>query len=275
LAGAVLITDYKEVFHHTHLQVRRWQSESHVCSTVAVLCLHGIESHGGWFEEFAKITTAKGVDCIYYDRIGNGLNLKADVQTLDSMLCDLKSIFECLQKQYAHVVILGMSWGGLLAASAIQRNIIAPRFSILMVPGIFSLKSLPLSDFIRTLRNLIFSLKNEVPIPIGSEDFSLKADVRTIIERDSLRRKSAPARLLFDTLKLRSLVRRSRLPKDSVEVWLAESDRIIDNDSLIKYLKRHGIPFELFENHGHALIFECPDKLSDLLLQRVKLLGIL
>ncbi|HYV34666.1 MAG TPA: alpha/beta hydrolase, partial [Gemmataceae bacterium] len=42
-----------------------------------IVCLHGIQSHGGWYEYSSKKLCAAGFRVYYLDRRGSGLNEKA------------------------------------------------------------------------------------------------------------------------------------------------------------------------------------------------------
>ena len=77
MVTAVVLTNSSEDTDLAHLNIRRWQVNRTIRSRAVVLCLHGIESHGGWFETFAKDLVEAGVDCLTYDRLGNGLNFKS------------------------------------------------------------------------------------------------------------------------------------------------------------------------------------------------------
>ena len=275
LKDAAVLTIFGGESELTHLQMKLWQGDKSIHSATVILCLHGIESHSGWFETFASETSAAGVDCLSYDRVGNGSNLNTHLQSVPSMLADLKSVTEGLRRQYQHIIVLGMSWGGLLAAYALQQGSMSSRYSILLVPGLFSLKSLPLKHLLQMAPKLIFSSRRDIPIPIEINDFSAVQKVRNMIREDALRRKGAPAHLLYETQKMRTRVRATKLPKEIVEVWLAEQDEIIDNNKLQIYLENQGVHFHIFKGHGHALIFECPEKLSRMMIERVRSLGLL
>jgi acylglycerol lipase len=273
--NADVLTGVSDDKRLAHLRINRIQSDMSVRSSSVVLCLHGIESHSGWFTQYAAATSTGGVDCVTYDRPGNGLSLNNVVQPLDEILSDLKSLITVLEGQYQHIFLLGMSWGGLLAAYAMQQGLITPRYAVLLVPGIYTRRPLPFTDFLSLIRNLLFFSEDEISIPIETDDFSTHEQIRNSINIDERRRKTAPARLLLATQKMRMSVRKAKMTKDSVEVWLAEHDRIVDNQRLIQNLERYGTPFQMFKGHGHALIFECPDKLSQMTIARIRSAGAL
>ncbi len=275
MVTAVVLANCSEDSDLAHLNIRRWQVDRSMRSRAVVLCLHGIESHGGWFETFATDLVAAGVDCLTYDRLGNGLNLTSSVSTLNQMMSDLKQLMSILQNQYEQVVVFGMSWGGLFAAHAVAQGVIEPRYSILMVPGIYSHRNLSFTQLLKVLKCMVFGSDTEIPIPIDIEDFSKQDAVRTIIKNDPMRRSRVPASLLLATQKMRIKVRGAKLPSDRTEVWLAEFDEIIDNASLLRFSEALGLTVRVFKEHGHALIFECPEKLSKMLVERMRSLGLL
>src|SRR5579872_3081095 len=110
----------------------------------SILALHGIQSHSGWFTYSSRRLCEAGFEVSFLDRRGSGMNEPArghaasDGQLVDDVVQMLTSIRE----QSAGiapgkpVILLGVSWGGKLAAvTAAQRPDLVDRLALLY-PGL-------------------------------------------------------------------------------------------------------------------------------------------
>src|SRR5262245_10006042 len=84
-----------------------------------VVGIHGIQSHGGWYETGCRCLRDAGLDVYFLDRRGSGLNSQArgDTPSFRRLLDDLG---EFLQTQRgpgrAPLFVSAISWGGKLGA---------------------------------------------------------------------------------------------------------------------------------------------------------------
>lgn len=253
--------------------VRRWQFTADQRSKDVVLCLHGIESHSGWFEMFAKSLAAKQIDCVAYDRPGNGFSVARAEQSesIGAIENDLIKIFSRLRQQYKKVFVLGMSWGGLLAAYSLVRRSIDPDLLVLLVPGIFSKTSLPINALLKAAVGTLRRRPVEVTLSLMPQHFSDDPAVLAFISSDSLRRTKASVPLLRSTLTMQKFLQRADFGAGKPEFWLSETDRIIDRPATEIYAKKRGLLVEVFSGHGHCLILECPERLAALMAEKVGL----
>src|SRR5262245_45564310 len=119
---------------------RMWNA-NRTHADLAFVYLHGIQSHGGWFEWSASLLAAGGRAVLLPDRRGSGLNREArgDVPSLKRWNDDVDEVVEWTARELgvARVAVVGVSWGGKLAVSLALR---APRRVarlLLVTPGVF------------------------------------------------------------------------------------------------------------------------------------------
>src|SRR5262249_34494128 len=87
-----------------------------------VVCVHGIQSHGGWYEGSCTRLAQAGFAVYFLDRRGSGLNpqQRGDAPSFRRLLDDLAEVLPPLRGSRP-VFLAGISWGGKLAA-ALQRR---------------------------------------------------------------------------------------------------------------------------------------------------------
>lgn len=251
--------------------VRRWQFRADCRSDAVVLCLHGIESHSGWFENFAVALAGKRIDCVAFDRPGNGSPAPQSDhnESIGAVETDLIKFYSRMRQQYKRVFIVGMSWGGLLAAYSLARRSINPDLLVLLVPGIFSNAALPAADILMAVVGTLRGKTVEVALPLRPQDFSDDAAIVAYIKNDRLRRTKASVQLLRATLTMQKFLQRADFGAGKPEFWLSETDRIIDRFATESYARSRGLLTHVFSNQGHCLILECPDRLATLMAERV------
>ena len=87
----------------------------------AVLYLHGIQSHCGWYEESARRLQQAGFAVLQPDRRGSGRNqtdrghAESHQQLIDDGLACGRRLLELTGQKQFHLI--GISWGGKLARS--------------------------------------------------------------------------------------------------------------------------------------------------------------
>ncbi|MFQ6049287.1 MAG: alpha/beta hydrolase, partial [Phycisphaerae bacterium] len=120
-----------------------------------VLYLHGIESHGGWFESSAARLAEAGFAVLLPDRRGSGQNhlerghARSAGQLLQDVKLQARLLLDRTGFQRAH--LLGVSWGGKLAAAAMVRWPALFGSLTLVTPGLFARVHLPGRDRLRVI----------------------------------------------------------------------------------------------------------------------------
>src|SRR5687767_1199461 len=140
----------------------------------AILYLHGIQSHGLWFESSAKRLVEAGWAVLLPDRRGSGRNLidRGHTPSPRRWLLDVAECFDELETRTRlkrfHVV--GVSWGGKLALAA-QRHL-PQRVSglSLIAPGLFPRVDLPLAQKIRVGFSVLAAPRSAFTIPLNDPE---------------------------------------------------------------------------------------------------------
>ena len=90
---------------------------------VALVYLHGIESHAAWFDEPAELLCMRGYDVYCLDRRGSGVNREnrghesGHTDSYETLLADIHTFIKPLRSRYRGLYLVGLSWGGKLAMS--------------------------------------------------------------------------------------------------------------------------------------------------------------
>lgn len=121
------------------LAVRVWQPGHAIAD---VICLHGIVSHGGWYESSCAHLATCGFQVHALERRGSGLNPedRGDIGDWTTWLSDVTTYLRRFPDDRPRILV-GISWGGVLATALARRH--ADLFSgfALICPGLFSYKA--------------------------------------------------------------------------------------------------------------------------------------
>ena len=104
-----------------------------------VVLLHGITSHGGWYDRSCRHLYDCGFEVHFLDRRGSGLNAetRGDVDRYQTWLDDVTTYLERLAGDRP-VVLGGISWGGKLAAAVARQQPGLICGLALVTPGVYS-----------------------------------------------------------------------------------------------------------------------------------------
>lgn len=233
-----------------------------------VLYLHGIQSHPGWFYGSALALAAAGHVVYQPTRRGSGDNFltRGDCPGREQMLDDVRQAMEFLRQREGaeRVHLLGVSWGGKLAAVYLTRRKEPCVASLtLIAPGIVARTDVSLRVKIRIAGSLVVQPETLYDIPLNSPAlFTDNPAMREYLARDAFRLHRATARFLFESRQLdREL---SHAPAGTIvcptTLILSRHDRIIDNEKTREQMGRlAGTNLSVIELDGaHTLEFE-PD----------------
>ncbi len=244
---------------------RWWQPSS---ARGAVLYLHGIQSHGQWFEASARRLAEAGFAVLLPDRRGSGRN-EVDRGHLPSVRRVLGDLAEALNEihvrtGFTRVHVLGVSWGGKLALS-LFRDLPARIASLTLVaPGLFPKVGLPLSRKVRVAWSVVTRSRALFEIPLQEPAlFTANPAWQKFIRDDclSLRRVTADFLNVSRHLDSYALSVADKPAHCPLRVFLAEHDRIIDNHRTREFVRSLGWPVrDIVEYRGahHTIEFE-PD----------------
>ncbi len=236
------------------------------CGPLAQLvCLHGIQSHGGWYEYSCSRLAQAGYEVFYMDRRGSGLNRQArgDAPSFRRLLDDIAEFIEqvCDPRPESPVVLVACSWGGKLAPALCKRHPWVVDGLVLIGPGLFPKVRPSPAQRLGILVCRLIQPTRAFPIPLSDPAlFTATPNWQEFIARDPLSLREATARLLVESVRLDAYLRWTpghvHVP---VLLQLAEHDRIIRNDRTRAFVERFATPDkQIIEYAGmhHTLEFE-------------------
>lgn len=238
---------------------------------LAVLYVHGIQSHGGWFEWSASCLAGAGLPVLLADRRGSGLNpsRRGDTPAAARWLDDLDELADWARRawQVQNFAVVGVSWGAKPAVAwALRHPECIPRV-LLVAPGLFPALDVGLLARLRIAAALLTNPQRAFPIPL--DDPALFTDNpagRAFIADDPLKLSHATARFLYESARLDRQLTRAAPHSLAAEATLvlAGRDRIIRNAPTVAWLQRiaaRAPTVHDFPAAAHTLEFE-PDPSS-------------
>jgi alpha-beta hydrolase superfamily lysophospholipase len=233
----------------------------------AVLYLHGIQSHGGWFERSAAHLAMQGLGVLLPDRRGSGTNdrgmpSRSVQKRLVSDVCE--QVNWLLERTGGRAVyLIGVSWGAKLAVASYSRCHEKVAGMALVGPGLFQKVNVPTSTKARI--GLAAAVKPNTTFEIPLNDpmmFTANETMQVYIRDDPLRLRRAPASFFAASRFMDGAKDRlARMPACPLTVFLAGHDPIVDNDRIRHWVRELGWPDRRviqYDNASHTLEFE-PD----------------
>ncbi|HET9296416.1 MAG TPA: alpha/beta fold hydrolase [Candidatus Binatia bacterium] len=237
----------------------------------ALVYLHGIESHAGWFAQAATLLRDRGYDVYCLDRRGSGINrenrgfVSGHVDSYKTLLADLSAFIQPLRNRYDSVFLVGLSWGGKLALGYGLTHPEDIGGLVLITPGIRALVDVSLFTKFKILLFSRTQPTEPIASPIRPEMFTTTPRNLDFINRDPLRLKYGTARFYWESHRLDGYIddriSNLRLP---VELFLAGRDRIIDNEGVRRVLEQGAqdqLEIVTYEDQTHSLQLDATERL--------------
>ena len=241
-----------------------------------IVCVHGIQSHGGWYEHSCRYLAASGFSVYFLDRRGSGLNEqdRGDVSSFRRLLDDIAEFLRWLHGQgdQTKTFLLAVSWGGKLAAALQRRHPGLVDGLALLCPGFCSRVRPGLRERLRILWAWLTAPRRLFPIPLDDPElFTATPHWQQFLREDTRSLHLATARFLVGSVRLDAYLRFVRRHVHvPILLMLAGHDRIIDSARTRAYVERFATTdrevIEYPEAH-HTLEFE-PD--PDIFLQDLR-----
>jgi alpha-beta hydrolase superfamily lysophospholipase len=230
-----------------------------------VVMLHGITSHGGWYNRSCHFLNNCGFEVHFLDRRGSGLNAEArgDVDRHTTWLDDVAVYLEQVRNGRP-VVLCGISWGGKLAAAVAREQPGLLRGLVLVTPGLYSPFEPGLVQRLALripVRKRMQRQRVEIPIQRGSL-YTETPYWREFVDADPLSLRDVSYRFAQADNRLTRLARQGApYIHTPTLLMLSGRDRIIANQRCRAFLGRTGAVHKTlieYPNAVHTLEFE-PD----------------
>lgn len=241
------------------LSFRKWNGIKDV-----IVFLHGIESHSGWFSQFASRLNMNGFTLYGIDRRGSGLNKeeRGDTRDYNVFLDDIDDALRFVREQNIgkKLYIMGICWGALLAVNYVAERKAILDGLILLSPALY--RKVDLNIFTKTCARIcsFFHIGAQFKIPIKDHMFTANKRYLDFIKKDTMRLRTLTPRFFNEILKMEegaSLVNhRINIP---VAVLLAGYDGIVNNDRVKDWFDRlesGDKSIKVFEDFYHVMPFE-------------------
>lgn len=236
-----------------------------------VLYLHGIQSHGGWFEQSAEALAKAGFAVLMPDRRGSGRNEhdRGHVRHCRRWFDDLDCHVAYARQRwgYDRVHVVGVSWGGKLAGAYCGYCREAVASLTLVAPGLYPLVDVSGLTKLYIVWHGIMGSRKPFDIPLNEPAlFTSNPQRRQFIADDPLRLMSVTGRFLLMSRRLDVLAARGLLSAVvPVGFFLAGCDRIIHTgrtQRLADSMQQDGVAVEccVYDQAAHTLEFESDNR---------------
>jgi alpha-beta hydrolase superfamily lysophospholipase len=216
----------------------------------AFLYLHGIQSHGGWYERSGSVLAEATGGAVWMpDRRGSGLNDadRGDVADSARWLADIDEQIGFLRAETGadRLGIVGVSWGGKLAAAWMASRLAdLPHLDVsalLITPGVYPAVDIGWYEKLSVGVSLFRRPTQQFEIPLSDPGlFSADPVAQAWIAADPLKLTHVTARFLFQSRRLDRVAQRA--PDASfagrLSVLLAGEDEIIRNAETARWTRR-------------------------------------
>ncbi|WP_166831503.1 alpha/beta fold hydrolase [Thalassoroseus pseudoceratinae] len=248
------------------LRLRHWRPVTSPRGTV--VCLHGIQSHAGWYTRSCSELANAGFEVRFLDRRGSGMNEteRGHAVHAERLINDVSQFLTSIQCNNGPIFLTGISWGARLAAVVAKRRPDLLAGLTLLGPGIYGRVG-PRWYQRMALRAAmaIGKTHHRVKIPLADPAlFTNDLEWQEFIRTDAATLREITTSLVTAGI---ALERESQAAAEQIciptLVMLAGTDRIIDNPQTQKWFKRLGTSETTlieYPTAAHTLEFEreCP-----------------
>jgi alpha-beta hydrolase superfamily lysophospholipase len=253
----------------------RWRWRSYAAAGrpwADVVCLHGIQSHAGWYGHSCARLARAGCDVAFLDRRGSGRNPEArgDTPSWRRLADDVAEFLADRRRSRPGrpTVLLAVSWGGKLAVALQRRRPGLADALVLLCPGIRPRVGPSWRQRLAILWARLTRPSRLFPVPLSDPElFTATPPWQQFLRDDPLAVHRATARFLVESVRLDAYLRwcprRVTVP---TLLLLAGADRIIVNEATRAFVARFAGPTEVLEYPAahHTLEFEPdPDRHTD------------
>jgi acylglycerol lipase len=256
------------------LHLLHWPSERSP-AWAAVIFLHGIASHAGWFGETAAGLSNRGVAVYAPDRRGSGRSSgqRGHLTRYERALDDVEQIVQQVSTEHpaTPVFLAASSWAAKLAVVYAARRPAPLSGLLLLGPGLLPTVNLTPVRRVRVIIGHLPTPTARLPIPLTPELYTANPPYLDFIRSDPLRLLEATTQFFWETARLDR-----RRGRDSAKLDLpllllqGEDDKMMDVATTRRWfasLDLEDKTYQAYAGAGHTLDFE-PDRtryLTDML----------
>lgn len=209
-----------------------------------LVCIHGIQSHAGWYRSSCQAYSEAGYHTFFFDRRGSGRNARdrGHCTGYSQLVDDIRQAVTHVRQQMPQlpVGLVAISWGGKLAVAALQQHPDLVDSLVLMCPGWFAKVQPTLREKLAIGWSCLFWPKRLINVPLSDPAlFTACPRWQKFIQEEPLGLRQATARTLITSKVLDRVIRKApesiRIPS---LLMLAGQDRIIDNERTRTYFER-------------------------------------
>lgn len=208
---------------------RTWGTPSE-CQA-AVLLVHGLGAHSGWFEALARRLKVRKLFVLSCDLTGFGKRTKQKYVSVKQWFNDLTAAYAYLKSLTSDkpIYIVGNSMGALVALKSC--SLITPAGLILLSPAFEGNgQTFPLTYRLKTLFKALLRPNEELELPYNPDFITSDQPAREWLARDPEGRFSVPGRMLLDLLGMTQKLYWQKIALNCPVLMLtAGQDRLVDN----------------------------------------------
>lgn len=209
----------------------------------AVLYIHGIQSHTGWYERSADRLCEAGFTVLQPDRRGSGRNAKdrGHADSADQLIDDAFACLDvlCERSGLSRVHLLGISWGGKLVAAMHVRRPQQAASLTLVTPGLFPIVGVPKQEMFRIGLSMLSNPRRHYDIPLNdAELFTSIPQMQRFIADDPLQLHQATAGFYLASRRMdKTCLKLAAAGTVPIHLMLAADERIIDNEKTRAFVR--------------------------------------
>lgn len=231
----------------------------------AVLFLHGIQSHCGWYERSAAWLQQAGFAVLQPDRRGSGRNTqqRGHAENQRQLIDDAAQCGRALMERTGTTAyhLLGISWGGKLAAALLTAEQAPIRSVTLVCPGLFPRVDVKPAQKLRIGLSMLGSREQLYDIPLNDPMlFTSQPQWIEFLRSDPLSLHQVSAAFFLATRRMDAAVRRLEgIQAVPLHLLLAGQDAIIDSDRTACFVRQLNWPdgrITRYPEARHTLEFE-------------------
>lgn len=231
----------------------------------AALYHHGIQSHCAWYEASARALAEAGLAVLQTDRRGCGRNSppRGHAESAEQLIGDARAARDELLRrsglQSYHVV--GVSWGGKLAAAAYLADPAGVCSLSLVTPGLFPKVGVSREEMARIGMAMIYEPEARFDIPLDNPElFTSAAKWQEFIRKDVLTLRQCTAGFYLASRRMDKPISRLASARPvPLHLFLAGDERIVDNEktrAFVRGLNWPAVHVTEFPQARHSLEFE-------------------